>query len=499
MKLETIIKGTPVTLPELLDAREQRVFRQRELLEHGRNDQRQKPYSLISFTMNVAGEIKAFPLCHAAFDEGLKELRARIPADLLMHFEDSRTNSGPEAFFLLSMSPENAKKLTTAIEESHPLGRLFDMDVLGPDGKSISRSVIGLPMRTCLICGENAKVCARSRRHTLEVILWRTAQILNDYFKGKAADAAAACAVRALLYEVSATPKPGLVDRNNSGSHSDMDFFTFLDSSAALIPWFRDFFCIGWDHCEEPDAQLFSRLRFAGQESERSMFTATRNINTHKGLIFAAAIILGALGKAYAMQNSLNTTVPVSYGHAVNRGVPCEMVLSLCQSIAGYSLDDLKRRQTCSIPKEVPSELPASMSDVSMTFGEQIYDHYGLTGARGEAAAGFPSAIYCGLPALKHWLNRGLSLNDSSALALLTMLSKVDDTNMIHRGGRDLAKQSQTEAGILLEKITPETFQEIMTSLDKHYMKNNLSPGGCADLLAISLLFLFLENSGMCN
>ena len=199
MRLETIIKGTPVSLPEVLDAREARVFRQRELLELGGTlaafsnasasatsvpdvGSISKCYSLISFTMNIAGEIKVFPLGMAAYEEGLKELRARIPADVILHFEESRKNSGPEAFFLLSMSPEQAKKLTTAIEESHPIGRLFDMDVLGPDGASISRSALGLPPRTCLICGENAKACARSRNHTLEVILWRTAQILTDFF-----------------------------------------------------------------------------------------------------------------------------------------------------------------------------------------------------------------------------------------------------------------------------------------------------------------------------
>lgn len=109
----------------------------------------------------------------------------------------------------------------------------------------------------------------------MELVRWRTAQILNDYFKEQSADQAAAAAVRALLYEVSATPKPGLVDRNNSGSHQDMDFFTFVDSSSALIPWFRDFFSIGWEHGDETGDRLFERLRFAGQNAEAKMFSAT--------------------------------------------------------------------------------------------------------------------------------------------------------------------------------------------------------------------------------
>ncbi len=107
-----------------------------------------------------------------------------------------------------------------------------------------------------------------------------------------------------LLYEVSTTPKPGLVDRNNSGSHSDMDFFTFLDSSASLIPWFREFFCLGWDHSSESDGQIFERLRYAGQRAETAMFSATGGINTHKGLVFASAILCGALGKVHSGQES---------------------------------------------------------------------------------------------------------------------------------------------------------------------------------------------------
>lgn len=478
MKLETIIKGTPVTLPEMLDARERRAFRQRELLSRFTDD---APHSLISFSMNIAGEIKSFPFCLAAFDEGLKELRTRIPEDRILHFEESRNNTGPEAFFLLNMAAKETKKVTTSIEESHPVGRLFDMDVLKPDGTSVSRSSIGLPPRTCLICGENAKACARSRNHTLEVILWRTAQILNDFFKGRTADAAAACAVRALLYEVSATPKPGLVDRNNSGSHKDMDFFTFLDSSAALIPWFRDFFCIGWDYCLESSEQIFSRLRYAGKEAEIRMFAATGGVNTHKGLIFASAIILGALGKVYAVQNGLAAEGTSATRSAyVNQPAHIDEVLAACRELGSYALNDFEQK---SLALETP--------------GERFHASYGITGARGEAAAGFPSAITYGLPALKHWLSEGFSLNDSAVLALVSMLSQVTDTNMIHRGGIELAAQSKKEAGALLSEITPETFKKALTRLDESYIEKNLSPGGCADLLAVSLMFLFLENADM--
>ncbi len=456
MKPETIITGTPVTLSELLNARSRRARRQKELLC------RPGAHSLISFSMNMPGEIKRFPLLLSAFEEGLKAIRERIPHNDIRHYEESRENTGPEALFLLSSEAAFVKRITASIEESHTLGRLFDMDVLDTSGVSLSRSTLGLPPRTCLVCGENAKICARSKRHSMELILWRIARILNDYFRNQAADLAAACAVRSLLYEVSASPKPGLVDRNNSGSHKDMDFFTFLDSSAALIPWFRDFFCIGWDCCQETEDKLFDRLRFAGQQAEKSMFSATGGVNTHKGLVFSFAVLCGALGKVHAgMCSPLNS----------------RDVISLCQRLGTYSLPDFFT--------------PSS----SKTAGEQCHAVYGITGARGEAAAGFPSALTLGLPALKHWLHEGFSLNDSSVLALLTILTKVDDTNMIHRGGRAMALECKKEAADILSEIAAGSFKEKLTALDASFIHRNLSPGGCADLLAVSLMFLFLESS----
>lgn len=494
MKLEQIFKGTPVTSIQLLNAENRRRKRQGELLRHP------DAGSLISFSLNIAGEIKSFPLALAAFEEGLSEIRARLAPGEALHFEASETVTGPEAFFLLRSDANSVKREMAAIEESHALGRLFDMDVLDADGRSLSRSLLGLPPRSCLICGEAARVCVKNRTHSMELILWRTAQILNDYFRNKAADQAASCAVRALLYEVSATPKPGLVDRNNSGSHKDMDFFTFLDSSAALIPWFRDFFCIGWDHGTEDDRQLFSRLRFAGREAEAHMFQATNGVNTHKGLVFSFAILCGALGKVCAAQDGNG---PVNAGE----------VLSICRALGAYSLEDFEAAKTPKNglqpettklhPKLRRTETPTSPANISIrpnsrqTAGERCHAAYGLTGARGEAAAGFPSALSFGLPALKKWLHRGFSLNDASVLALLSMLSQVDDTNMIHRGGREAALESKKEAGALLAEITPASFKDKLQALDASFIRRNLSPGGCADLLAVSLMFYFLESCGM--
>ncbi len=467
MNLNNIITGSPVTSEELRAARDRRVLKKWELLTPGGE------ICLVEFSLNIAGAVKTFPFARAAFREEVRELSDRLSRFSVLKTEVYEKNTGDCAFFLLKSQAIQVKKFLVSIEESHPLGRLFNLDVCGPDGISVKRHDLGLLPRTCLVCGEDAHACAEKKSHSMELIQWQTAKLFHEFFRDRAADQAASAAVRGLLYEVSTTPKPGLVDRNNSGSHKDMDFFTFLDSSASLIPWFREFFCLGWDHSSEPDGQLFERLRYAGQRAETAMFSATGGINTHKGLVFASAILCGALGKVHAGRE-----LPL----------PFTDVLQECRKLGECSLADL---QSASDPG-------IRTHSVSLaTNGERIFTAYGIQGARGEAAAGFPSAVQIGLPALKKWLSAGFSLNDAAAMTLLTLISEVDDTNMVHRGGPALAKKSKEQANRLLSTVTKENFKAILNSLDHQYITDNLSPGGCADLLAVSLMFYFLELAGM--
>ncbi len=462
MNLNNVITGSPVTSGELRAARDRRVLKKWELLTPGGE------ICLVEFSLNIAGAVKTFPFARAAFREEVRELSDRLSRFSVLKTEVYEKNTGDCAFFLLKSQAIQVKKFLVSVEESHPLGRLFNLDVCGPDGISVKRHDLGLLPRTCLVCGEDAHVCAEKKSHSMELIQWQTAKLFHEFFRDRAADQAASAAVRGLLYEVSTTPKPGLVDRNNSGSHRDMNFFTFLDSSASLIPWFREFFCLGWDHSSESDRQIFERLRYAGQRAETAMFSATGGINTHKGLVFASAILCGALGKVHARRE-----LPL----------PFTDVLQECRRLGKCSLADLHH------PPNVQPPLP--------TNGERIFTAYGIRGARGEAAAGFPSAVQIGLPALRKWLSASFSLNDSAAMALLTLISEVDDTNMVHRGGPELAKKRKEQAKILLSAVTKENFKETLYTLDHQYMTENLSPGGCADLLAVSLMFHFLSVCGM--
>ena len=455
MDVDRIFDGSPVTLEDVLQCRSDRARRQRELLTQGFP-------CLISFTLNIPGPVKQFSMARMAFQEGLNELHRELSGHIV-HQVLTDADTGSEALLCVERPPQQVKARTAALEEYHPLGRLFDMDVLDAQGESLSRVSLGHPRRRCLLCGQDAKVCARSRAHSPESIRLAVAQLLDGYFRDQAADGCAACATRALLYEVSTTPKPGLVDRLNSGSHRDMDFFTFLDSSAALSPWFREMFCLGWNSAGRPAEELFRQLRFSGQQAEQAMYTATGGVNTHKGLIFSLGILCGALGAAHS-----GRPIPV----------PMEQVLQLCRELGQCSLSDF-------------SSAPAQE-----TSGLRCFHAHQITGARGQAAQGFPAAVEIGLPSLRKWTARGLSLNDAGAMTLAALLAETEDTNMIHRGGLARAEKCRKDMDKLIPQLTADNVYHLLSQLDRQYIEANLSPGGCADLLALSFFLFFLEQQG---
>lgn len=148
-----------VSLIQMLDARERRVHHQQELLaRYG------KP--LVCFTMNIAGPVKDTPLIRRGFARGRQLLERQFLRCRWtpLSTDVSRAVTGCEAFYVLDASPLEIKRLTTLVEDASPLGRLFDMDVLCPDGRKVDREELQLEGRRCLLCGGPAKVCSSRRR-----------------------------------------------------------------------------------------------------------------------------------------------------------------------------------------------------------------------------------------------------------------------------------------------------------------------------------------------
>lgn len=443
-----------VSLTEMLEAREKRAWQQRELLRRGR--------TMICFTMNIAGPIKNSPLIGSGYDLGKRLLLGQLDVAgvAVSDFEEVREKTGNECILLVDAEPLIVKAITAELEDHAPIGRLFDMDVLRPDGSKVERQELGLPGRKCLLCGESAQVCARSRKHSVAELQAKTREILQEAVDEWDSREAARLACQALLYEVAITPKPGLVDRENSGSHRDMDFFTFQASAAALQPYFAQ--CVRIGRQGGAPEETLRALRLPGKLAEAEMRRATVGVNTHKGAIFSMGILCGALGRLDRE----------SWGNP-------DRILDECAAMAKGIVSEDYRDLT---------------PETAKTAGQKLYLRYGITGVRGQAEAGFPAVREAGLPTLEAALAAGKNINEASCAALLALLVHTADTNMIHRGGFDGMQQATLEVREILDR---ENFpsRETLESLDKRFIEKNLSPGGSADLLALTLFLHFLRET----
>jgi triphosphoribosyl-dephospho-CoA synthase len=264
----------------------------------------------------------------------------------------------------------------------------------------------------------------------------------------------ASLARESLVAEAQLTPKPGLVDRRGSGSHTDLSLEIIIRSAAAIEPFFRHMAAASTS--ARVDAGLRAVLAAIGREAESAMFKATGGTNSHKGAIW----ILGLL---IAGASSSQATAPAR-------------VAEVAGSIA-----------------RIPD--PAGLQLVS--HGDLVRVRYGAAGARGEACAGFPHVIDGGLPALNLARNRGLCEETSRLTALLQIMASLEDTCVLYRGGSEGLEWVQRGARAVLEAGGPGTSpgNALLHQLDRALFEHRLSPGGSADLLAATLFLDTLDGS----
>ena len=434
-------------LTEILAAREARAQKQMQLLQ-------QYHMPLVCFTMNIAGPVKNSDLITKGFRLGQKLLNDRFVPE----YEEERiAPTGCEYFYVVDGDPKAIKQQTCQIEDSFPMGRLFDMDVIAPDGTKVSREDVGLRIRKCLLCENDARVCGRSRAHSVEELQAETERLLTEGIHLQQAADIGNKAVYALICEVYATPKPGLVDRNNTGSHTDMDLRMFVASAEALFPYFTVCARIGMETKHRSPTETFGLLRAEGLAAEPVMYAQTNGANTHKGAIFTMGLLCGAAGRT----GSHEPERLLAEVRAMTAGL-CD------RDFAGVHVEN------------------------AVTAGQKLYVQYGITGVRGQAEAGYPALLHVGLPVLEQGLADGLDLNDAGCAALLHLLCAVTDTNIIARSDMDTAKAMTDKiAAILLE--TPYPDKAVIEALDGEFIEKNLSPGGAADLLAATYFLYFLK------
>jgi holo-ACP synthase/triphosphoribosyl-dephospho-CoA synthase len=448
-----------LTLQSILDAKERRW--QRRLQFH-----RQYPQStIISLTLAIPGPIKDSPLLRQLFQYALTQIQQVFPdyTASCQYYEPE----GPQGLLALPQDPASVKKTTCRIEISHSYARLWDIDVYGQDGQP--RSDAGRQQgRPCLLCSRPVVECMREHRHKAVDIQKKLDALLIDFrldqcrHLSSLSERIGQCAARAALYEAVCYPSPGLVDAVHQGSHNDMDIYTFINSSTALTRWFGRFFEAGLHHAHTP-ATLLALLRRLGQQAERDMYAATKQVNTHKGLLFSLGILLGALGLLK------------------QQGIPWTTT----------AISQMIRTMTAGITEELTQSQPP------YTAGERFYHLYGITGIRGEVEQGFPTVFQYALPALKQDIAQGQPINSALLHTLFILISYTDDTTILSRKP-DIAVlrriQAQARQCVTEDIFTKPDWSQTLWKLDAEWVSQHLSPGGSADLLTITwFLYTVIE------
>ncbi|WP_267421048.1 triphosphoribosyl-dephospho-CoA synthase MdcB [Methylobacterium sp. GC_Met_2] len=257
----------------------------------------------------------------------------------------------------------------------------------------------------------------------------------------------AARAHAALIDELETFPKPGLVSPVDSGSHDDMDADTLTRSAAALRPFFAELVGAG------AKGAAMVELRAIGIRAEAAMMRATGGINAHRGAIFSLGLICaaaGVIGRTPVSPETYAETVAARWGAAI----------------------------AC---------MPAS----PVSHGGRVIRRYGVGGASAEAAAGFPTIRAIGLPALQS--GRARAPGDPEAARVdcfFALLAVVDDTNLLHRGGVDGLAAARADASAFTEAggVGTPGWRDRAIAVHRAFVAARLSPGGCADLLAATLL-----------
>jgi triphosphoribosyl-dephospho-CoA synthase len=263
----------------------------------------------------------------------------------------------------------------------------------------------------------------------------------------------AQAAVQALIAEAELTPKPALVDRRGNGAHDDLSLALLAQSAQALGTTFD---ALGAAACGATiSAALRERLGALGRDGERMMLDATNGVNTHRGAIWS----LGLLVAAHAIAGSRD---------------PGEIARTAAR--------------LASLPDAEGTADGAS-------HGAQACERFGVRGARGEAQAGFPHVLDFALPKLRAARSRGVRESVARADALLAIMTSLDDTCLLHRGGSAALQAAQSGAAAVLRAggLGEAAGMQRFAELEKALLELHASPGGAADLLAAALFLDSIE------
>lgn len=248
-------------------------------------------------------------------------------------------------------------------------------------------------------------------------------------------------AERALRLELDTTPKPGLVDRQDNGAHKDMDYALMSKSISALRPYLTR---LAVESAKDIDP---AKIKEIGIEAEKAMLKATGGVNTHKGALFC-------IGLSVAAASCL----------ACSTG-----------SVEAYSFKELVSRAA--------SEIPSARG----THGAEAKRSFKAVGALENARAAYPELFADWLPYYRSLEGDPFRCHKT----LLHIMTTLDDTNILHRRGAEGLAHAEAEAARLLEDFS----ESGLSSLNKDFIRENISPGGSADMLSLTIFIESIINN----
>jgi len=347
------------------------------------------------------------------------------------------------------LSLPEIKQICEDFEENHPLGRFIDVDLNDQQGSSISSG----KSKLCFFCKEKPAIeCRRNNAHDFEELRSFMFSEMAKYCRKQREELIAkklsSMAQQAILAEISLTPKPGLVDQLSSGSHSDMNYQTFVDSTEAISPWFGELVHEGFAFQDNDLTKVLPRLRNIGLQMEASMFEATGNVNTQKGVIFLMGLSLFACGRLFRQGDHFK----MEEFRSIIKGI--------CKDL---------------VKNEMVNTAPSGKSH-----GEKIFLKYGFSGARGEAESGFATVFDFGLPQLI----RNTQLSDEALIkCFLAIAANNNDTNILYRSNPEVLRAFRNLCKIALDDFNTANYNAVIDVCKQE----NISPGGSADLLAVTI------------
>jgi triphosphoribosyl-dephospho-CoA synthase len=282
---------------------------------------------------------------------------------------------------------------------------------------------------------------------------------MNDkYLISKKSFDIASLAIEAMLYEVASFPSPGLVSSISKGAHSDMDHYSFIKSTSILSKYMVLFAEEGLSN--KTPKEIFNSIRNIGMKAESEMFKGTKGVNTHKGMIFLLGISCAAVTKAIYDKSDFR------------------------------EVQDIIKQMTIGI---VQDELSYMNSDKVKSHGEQLFIKYKVEGIRGQVERGLPLVFDYSIAIYKE--NSVLELNDRLIHTLLCIMQHCEDSNVLHRHSMKTLNEVQQKAVqiVSLGGMTTTSGKAAIEALDREFIRRGISPGGAADLLAVTVFFNLVE------